>query len=110
MPAKKVRVLSVRVDTFLERFKDVKPPTFVWSDAQGSDLNALKSFGKHLDAVKAVWTEVLFDSLYTGQNSRDDLVNYLQSRGLALIYESDGFRDRKGKRWWADACFYRETK
>lgn len=107
MPAKKIRVPSVRLDTWLHAYRDLQPPTFLWCDCQGSELNALDSLGEYLENVKAVWAEVLYDSLYSGQCYRDDLVNFLDGRGLKLVYEAPGFHDQKGKRWWGDCAFFR---
>lgn len=106
MPSVPVQVPCIRLDQFIER-NHAKPPTLLWADMQGSELAMLRGLGPHLANVKAMWSEVLYGEMYSGQCTRDQLVSFMQKEGFTVIHEEVIWKDKR-QNWWGDACFYRE--
>tara|TARA_B100001057_G_C22548996_1_gene832663 strand:- start:109 stop:837 length:729 start_codon:yes stop_codon:yes gene_type:complete len=48
----KIQVPTIRLDTFMKIYKLKKNITYLWIDAQGNDLNVLKSLGNFIYHVK----------------------------------------------------------
>lgn len=78
-------VQTIRMDTFLDSYP-VERIDYLWIDAQGNDLNVLKSFGDKLDIVVEGRCECTFEiPLYKGvDNSHESVRKYLESRGFKV--------------------------
>lgn len=85
------RVKTIRIDTFL---RDQNFPLdgiikYLHCDAQGTDLNVLKSFGDYIDCLQAGVIETSKKSglnLYDNQtNYTEDAVVWLSSKGFKIL-------------------------
>lgn len=80
----KIKVKTMRLDTFFEENNFKGEIEFMHCDAQGSDINVLKSMGKYLRCVKHGKIEVaLVTELYkdTGNNVKN-AVTFLRDNGF----------------------------
>lgn len=77
------KMLTTRVDSLLER-NDILPEEFdfVNLDIQGVELQALKGFGKYLENVKYIYTEVNSGEVYKNNDSIEDLDDFLAGFGF----------------------------
>jgi FkbM family methyltransferase len=102
----KQKVLTMRMDTFVNLWK-IKTVKYLWIDAQGNDLNCLKSFGKELGRVESGQLECTYKiPLYnnTDSNNHEDARKYLTENGFDVsihyVHENDSEIDlsfvRKG--------------
>lgn len=55
---------------------------FVNLDIQGVELQALKGFGKYLDTVKYIYTEINSGEVYKGNDTLEDMDSYLIDKGF----------------------------
>ncbi len=106
MPQTEVEVASTRLDDFMRWF-GVPDVDALWLDAQGAELSILKSLGDKIKTVRAIWTEIFFDELYSGQPLFPELTNWLSDQGFLLRWTRDVMKDSTGKWWWGDAFFAR---
>lgn len=74
-----------RMDSFIEE-KEITEVVYLHSDAQGNDINVLKSFGDHLDKLKAGVVEASKDEfLYTyKENSQENIEKFLVDNGFEV--------------------------
>jgi hypothetical protein len=76
------------------------------SDAQGADLDVLRSAGEFLipEKIRSVLVEINFANFYHGQNPYYDVLALLDRSGYkpARFYP---YRAHDGWLWWADALF-----
>jgi FkbM family methyltransferase len=74
---------TTRVDSLLEK-NDVSPEEFdfVNLDIQGVELQALKGFGRYLENIKYIYTEVNSGEVYKNNDSIEDLDNFLLGFGF----------------------------
>lgn len=91
----KQKVLTMRMDTFVNLWK-IKTVKYLWIDAQGNDLNCLKSFGKELRRVESGQLECTYKiPLYnnTDSNNHEDAKKYLTENGFDVsihyVHEND---------------------
>tara|TARA_R110002096_G_scaffold435197_1_gene659700 strand:+ start:439 stop:762 length:324 start_codon:yes stop_codon:yes gene_type:complete len=72
-------------DTFIEE-KGIDVVTYMHCDAQGNDINVLKSFGKHIDKLSAGVVEAAKDEfLYTyKENSQENVIAFLEENGFTV--------------------------
>ena len=77
------KVKTTRLDTFLDTLEFDKI-SYLHCDAQGSDMNVLRSVGKYVDRLQAGQVEVAYTTeLYSGTDNRHDVaVAWLQERGF----------------------------
>ena len=84
---KKISVPVIRLDTFIHNF-NVERIDYLHIDAQGSDLNVLKSLGGSIDIVKKGCAEAPYNfrrSIYIKQNySLMSLQNFLAAKGFNI--------------------------
>lgn len=80
------KMKTTRVDTLLEK-NEVSPSDFdfVNLDIQGVELQALRGFGKYLEGVKYIYTEVNSGEVYKGNDSILDLDNFLSEFGFKRV-------------------------
>jgi FkbM family methyltransferase len=74
---------TTRIDSLLER-NDILPEEFdfVNLDIQGVELHALKGFGKYLENIKYIYTEVNSGEVYKNNDSIEDLDIFLAGFGF----------------------------
>lgn len=58
---------------------------FVNLDIQGVELKALKGFGEYLEPIKYIYTEVNSGEVYKGNDTIEDLDEYLSSLGFKRV-------------------------
>jgi FkbM family methyltransferase len=96
------RMTTTRVDSLLEK-NGVNPEEFdfVNLDIQGVELQALKGFGKYLDNVRYIYTEVNSGEVYKNNDSIEDLDLFLSTVGFKRVEtEMTPFE-------WGDAFYIR---
>lgn len=100
---RKVRVETKRLDTFCKELS-IGAIRYLKSDAQGSDLEVLRSLGERLQLVDRIMVEAFItpvgDDVYPGEVKRDDVYNFLVSNG----FQFEGQRDDGN---YADLIFRR---
>lgn len=72
----KISVESTRIDKIIEDY-NIDHVDIVWMDLQGAELLALDSFGKYLNKIKYIHTEVSYKPIYEGQVLFNELHNFL---------------------------------
>jgi len=80
-----VSVPIIRLDTFLNR-EGIQHVDYLKVDAQGTDLDVVRSLGDRIKDVAVIMVEVIIAevSLYMGQSEKDALVEFLQQAGFQL--------------------------
>jgi len=79
------QVRTVRLDTFMQEH-GVGRIDFLKVDTQGNDLNVVKSLGDRIYDVSMVKMEVIVTGfeLYVGQPSKEEVVDYMTSKGFSV--------------------------
>lgn len=77
----------------------------VWMDLQGAELLALQGFGKLIETVSVIHTEVTYKELYSGQNLYIELHNFLESNGFIQTYHG---RAITVPDWFGEAVYVKE--
>ena len=77
-------VSSIRLDTFISN-ENITEIDFLKIDAQGADLQVLKSCGTMLGIIEQIQVEVCDIQIYENGNQLDETVEYLTSRGFKKI-------------------------
>lgn len=72
-----------RLDSFLSE-NSITEVDLLKVDAQGADLQVLKSAGDLIHNIKRIQVEVQLSPLYVGSADKTEIVNYLTSRGFRL--------------------------
>ena len=85
------KVPCIRMDTFLETWNVQGDIEYAWIDAQGNDLVALQSFGKHIERLKAGKLECALNiELYTGTiNTFENVQKFLTDNGYMYSMTPD---------------------
>jgi len=85
-----VKVKTTRLDTFLDTLK-FKNISYLHCDAQGNDLNVLRSLGEYIDRVEAGQIEVAYTvELYSGNDNTVTVAQrWLQDRGFTTTVKPD---------------------
>jgi len=80
------RMTTTRVDSLLEK-NDISPEEFdfVNLDIQGVELQALKGFGKYLDNIKYIYTEINAGEVYKNNDSMEELDSFLGEYGFKRV-------------------------
>jgi len=81
---KTVNVESIRLDTFIER-EGIEAIDFLKVDAQGADLQVLKSCGDKLSMVRKVQVEICDIQIYEGGNTLNETVGYMKDHGFKPV-------------------------
>lgn len=80
-------------------------------DVQGYELQALKGARDLLKQVYVIDIELSLDSLYEGQPSFIEIIEFLESEGFTAVSFENGFIDpRNGHALQVDAVFLRKTR
>ena len=81
-----VSVPTIRLDTFLLQMK-IEKLKYLKVDAQGHDLEVIRSLGERIQDVERVQLEVNIAPVpqYEGSHSRREVVEYMESRGFELV-------------------------
>ncbi|HSX26856.1 MAG TPA: FkbM family methyltransferase [Chlamydiales bacterium] len=80
---------------------------FLWLDMQGYELPMMKASPKILSRVSAIFTELEFVEAYEGQPLYQEVRQWLEDQGFALIGGTFDFHDNDA--WFADGLFVRRT-
>lgn len=79
----KVKVPAKRMDYFIEDFAiPIQNYNFINIDIQGTELQAIKSFGQYLDNIDFIYTEVNEEQLYEDCDLLKDIDIFLEERGF----------------------------
>jgi len=78
----------MRLDTFLSE-AGISRVDFLKIDAQGADLNVLKSAGRQIRDIERITFEVGLTStpLYEGSSSKEECVEFMAAAGFVLVKE-----------------------
>ena len=97
------KMKTIRIDYPLKK-NEINPEEFdfVNLDIQGVELQALKGFGKYLDGIKYIYTEVNSGEVYKNNDSIEDLDLFLSGFGFNRVEtEMTPFE-------WGDAFYIKE--
>lgn len=92
---KPVTVQTGRFDTWAKEH-GVESVDVVWADCQGGELDAFKGFGRLIETVCLLYTEVLYKPMYHGAPLFRDVNHWLHGHGFHLVKEfntNDWFGD-----------------
>jgi FkbM family methyltransferase len=78
-----ITVEAKRADTLIS--KGLTCPNLLWIDAQGSELNILRSFGKNLDNVDFIYTELSLFPIYKDAPLAEEIINFLWTQGFYWV-------------------------
>lgn len=97
------KMITSRVDSLLEK-NGVDPEKFdfINLDIQGVELQALKGFGKYLDEVKYIYTEINSGEVYKNNDSIEELDFFLKKFGFIRV------ETKMTPFEWGDAFYIRE--
>jgi len=70
-------------------------------DIQGTEINAIRSFGEYLPKIDYIYTEINFAFLYKGCMLFDSMESELEKLGYKLLLYC------KSSEQWGDALFER---
>jgi FkbM family methyltransferase len=85
-----VPVKTVRLDTMMQEL-GLREIDYLHVDAQGGDLQVLRSLGKYIDRVRCGVVEVPMSEdvkLYEGQHSEADMLEFFNENGLRVAFQS----------------------
>lgn len=79
-------VKTTRMDTFIEQNNiDIHQYNFLNLDIQGIELRALKSFGKYIDFVDYIYTEVNTEEVYKKCDLLTDIDSFLREHNFVRV-------------------------
>ena len=81
---KVLKLESIRLDTFIKN-NNISEIDFLKIDAQGADLQVVKSCGDMLNIIKKIQVEVCDIQIYKTGNMLEETVAYLVDRGFNKI-------------------------
>jgi FkbM family methyltransferase len=97
----------IRMDTFLDE-NNISTIDYFYCDAQGNDLNVLKSFGEKISIIKQGKVEVsLKEDLYKNATNNIEMVaDFLTSNGFVI----SNWKEIRSIKWYDyDVIFYKKT-
>jgi FkbM family methyltransferase len=98
-----IKVKSKRIDTLIkENSINIKDHDFVNIDIQGAELLALKGFGKLLNNIKFIYTEINTNYLYKDCALVSEIDEYLEKYGFERVETS------MTKFEWGDALYFKK--
>lgn len=80
----KTKMQSIRLDTFIKK-ENIKEVDFLKIDAQGADLQVLKSCGEKLDIIKNIQVEVCDIQIYENGNQLEETIEYLLGKNFSKV-------------------------
>ena len=89
-------VPCTRLDNFLE-INSIKSVEYLKVDAQGRDLNVIKSLGDRLKDVRTILAEARLTDfhLYEGDCHKDELVQYMKDNGFSARHSEKQTYDQE---------------
>jgi len=89
-------VPCTRLDNFL-KINNIKSVEYLKVDAQGKDLDVIKSLGDRLKDVRTILAEArLTDfNLYEGDCHKDELVKYMKDNGFSIMHSEKQTYDQE---------------
>ena len=100
-------VETARLDAVLSPAQ-LRPPTLLKIDVQGSELEVLKGAGALLGLIDWVYVECSFEELYAGQSLEPEVTAFLGAAGFTPLVHWNIARDEGGRPVQADVLFGRE--
>jgi FkbM family methyltransferase len=99
LPQTKITVEATRIDTWAKQ-NGIEKIDLCWMDLQGAEYEALIGMGDMLENVQAIYAEVEFQEIYTGQKLFSELKKFLEENGFKLLdlYIAE-------ENWWGNAIF-----
>jgi FkbM family methyltransferase len=88
---------------------DLVTPVLLKIDVQGAELAVLEGAGALLDHIDHVYCECSFIELYAGQALADQVIRFLDARGLVLEGVHNLVQDRNGRAVQGDFLFGRRA-
>lgn len=85
-----ILVKTIRLDTFLNEL-GIEEIELLKTDAQGSDLDVIKSAGDKIFSVKEVMAEAFLndtEDVYEQQVRENELIEYMESKNFKMKYKS----------------------
>ena len=82
---KSIQVQVKRLDSFITE-NNITDIDLLKIDAQGFDLQVIKSAGELIHSVKRIKIEVQLSPLYVGSANKAAIVDYLELRGFRLVH------------------------
>jgi FkbM family methyltransferase len=85
-----IDVNVIKLETFIEE-NNITNITYFHCDTQGNDLKVLQGLGKYIDLIQEGQVEAtrLDSSLYEGQNTADQTIEFLISKNFEILgYEN----------------------
>jgi FkbM family methyltransferase len=80
---KRIKVETVRLDTFIKKMQ-IPYVSYLHIDAQGEDLNVLRSLGDQIGMVRAGVIEVCLKPLYKNHFTKEEALDFLEEHGFAI--------------------------
>ena len=109
---KKIEVPGFRMDTILswgfdedddwQKGDPLMPVDIVWMDVQGAELLVLEGFGKELEKVKAIHTEVAVKEVYEGACLKPELDQFMRENGFKQV------ASHRNHEWEMDVIYVNE--
>jgi len=81
---KEIEIDVIRPETWLKK-NSIKKIDLLWMDVQGAELEILKSFGKALDSVKVIHSEVTYFPYYENVPLYDEFKEFLEKKGFDIF-------------------------
>lgn len=109
---KTIQVPTMRLDTLIKKER-IRYVDFMKIDAQGHDLEVLKSLGKSISKVREIVVEGSLTpfNIYDGQtNQKDAIVDYMQLNGFKLHKQEKLSRNQEINMWFVNTKFSRIQK
>jgi len=98
-PQEEITVDAIRIDTWAKE-KGIKKIDLIWIDLQGAEYEAFEGMGEFLPYIRAIYTEVEYQSLYKGQKLLKDILKLLNKNGFSMIRNTP-----MRTNWWGNAIF-----
>jgi FkbM family methyltransferase len=76
-----IQVECIRGDSFLKN-NSIDKIDLIWMDVQGAEMEVLKSFGEHLQNIKAIHSEVGLDKIYQNSTVKNELIQFMEENGF----------------------------
>lgn len=102
LPQYGIEVFCTRLDTWAKE-NGIENIDLIWMDLQGAELLGLKGLGDLIFNVKAIYTEVMFQEIYTGQVLFDELEKFLDDKGFkgVALDKEEGI-----KGWYTNRVYF----
>jgi len=100
-------VECIRLDTFIKQNNITKTIDFIKIDAQGHDLNVIKSLGEDIYNVREILAEVkvVEFELYKGEGTKKDMLDYMSSKDFSIYKTEPNTHHQEENIWFKNNKF-----